>query len=230
MKRYYFSLILMVTIVVSVITSCEKDDSAVGMIVSGTLEFSERYNDEITKIQVDVLELENIGVPVFKRVTLASGEYSNGKFSLELPARIDDNYLKQNFSNENLEPYIKVSDKRVKTGIFDFRAIDFGETIKEGNGMGIYLSKDLPLVYIKSDDISTTKGLFFYADRNCSITGTEPVSSEHHTITYSMNLKRGWNIVYHTEKYMETADKQIRIEELSTETVSGLKWYVMGDF
>ena len=234
MKKYYFLLILMTAIFVVLITSCEKDETPVGMTVSGTLEFSERYNDEITKVQVDYYEPVYMG----KHVTLARGVYSNGAFSLELPAKVDVIYLNQNLSNEDLEPYFKVSNKKVKTGVFGFTATDFDEDIaksieeknKDGNGIWAYSYKTFPLVYLKRDDISTTEGLFYYADRNCSITGTLTASDGHQTITYSMHLKRGWNIVYHTDKYMETQDKQVRIEELSTKPVSGMKWYVSGDY
>ena len=236
MKRYYFSLILMTAFFAELITSCDKEDEVVGMTVSGTLEFSERYNDEITKVEVTIL---GDRFSDLKSVTLARGAYSNGAFSLKLPAKVDDMYLNQNFADEDLEPYIKVSNKMVKTGVFDFTATDFDETMansieeknKEGNGVDwVYSHKTFPLVYIKSDDTSTTEGLFYYADRNCSIIGTMTASDGHYTITYSMHLKRGWNIVYHTEKYMEAPDKQIRIDELSTQPVSVMKWYVRGDF
>jgi len=238
MKRYFLYLILLIIVIFAqVITSCNKskDDMDIGMTVSGTLEFSERYNDIITKVQVDVYEGE---YPVLKLVTLARGHYSNGTFSLELPARVEDKYLNQGLSSEDFEPYIKISDKEIKTRVFDFTATDFDEEIansideknKEGNGMWGYSYKTFPLVYIKYDDISNTEGLFFYADRDCSITGSITASDRHYTQTYSMHLKRGWNIVYHTEKYIETDDKHIRITEYSTEPVSGLKWYVRGDF
>ena len=238
MKKYYFSLILMTAIFAELITSCDKEDTAVGMTVSGNLEFSESYNDIITKVQVDVKEPVNVGVTVFKSVNLARGTYSNGAFSIELPAMVDERYLKQSFSDKDLDTYFKISDKRVKTGVFDFTATDFDETIansieeknKEGNGIWVYAYKTFPLVYIKKDDVSTTEGLFYYADKNCSINGTMTASDGHYSLTYSMHLKRGWNIVYFTEKYVETPEMQIHIEELSTKPVSGLKWYVRGDF
>ena len=240
MKRYYFSLILMTAIFAVLITSCEKDETFVGMTVTGTLEFSEQYNDKITKVQVDFREPTYLGeVPIFTQSTLARGTYSNGAFSLELPSKVDDKYLNQMLSHEDLEPYLKVSNKNVKTGMFDFTATDFDEEIakrieeknKEGNGVwASYLYKIFPLVNLKRDDISTTEGLFYYADRNCSITGTLTASDGNQTTTYSMYLKRGWNIVYHTQKYMETPDRLIHIEELSTKPISGMKWYVRGDF
>ena len=122
--------------------------------------------------------------------------------------------------------------------MFDFTATDYDEEKaksieeknKEGNGVWAYSYQTFPLVYIKRDDLSTTEGLFYYADKNCSITGTLTASDEHQTVTYSMYLKRGWNIVYHTEKYIESPDKQVRMEEFSTNQVSGMKWYVSGDF
>ena len=235
MKRYYILIILVTAIFSVLITSCEKDETNVSMTVSGTLEFSELYNDEITKVQVDFREPTYWGeVPVFTHVTLARVPYSNGAFSLELPEKVDNKYLNQKLSYEDLEPYIKVSNKNVKTGVFDFTATDFDEDIansieeknKEGNGVWTYSYKTFPLVYLKRDEISTTEGLFYYANENCSITGTLTESDGHQTITYSMHLKRGWNIVYHTQ----TQDKQMRIEELSTKSVSDMKWYVRGDF
>jgi hypothetical protein len=237
MKKYYFSLILMATIVAAAITSCEKEDTAVGMKVSGTLEFSERYNDEITKVQViipgDRFFYLGDGSSGSEQVTLASGTYFNGEFSLELPVKVDDKYLDSHLFDEEFPTNIKVSDKRVKTGAFSFSTTNLDDTkenqIPTTGGLVAYRGKVYPLVYIKSDDTSTTEGSFYYANRKCSIIGTMTSSDGHCTTTYSVHLKRGWNIVYYTEKYMETPDKRIRIEELSTQPVSGLKWYVRGD-
>ncbi len=238
MKRYCFPLILLTAIFAELITSCDKDETAVGMTVSGILEFSEQYNDKITKVQVDAYEGS-------KQITLARGPYSNGTFSLELPAKVDDKYLNQPFSKEDMGPYFEISNKNVKIGVFDFTATDFDETIansideknREGNGTWGYAYKTFPLVYKKLDDISTTEGSFYYADRSCSITGTMTTYDDlitftiEKTLTYSMHLNRGWNIVYHTTtQYMETPDKQIFINELSTKPVSGMKWYVRGGF
>ena len=240
MKKYNFSLLLMTAIFTIVATSCEKDDTAVGMTVSGTFELVseqyKQYNDEITNVEVEAFEYY---LHSGKRVVIARGPYSNGTFSLELPAIVDNIYLTNSLATEDLEPYFKVSNKKVKIGIFSFTATDYDEDIansideknKEGNGVHWgYSFKTFPLIYTKSDDISTTEGLFYYADRNCSITGSLTASDGHYTLTYSTHLKKGWNIVYHTEKYIETSDKQIRIEELSTNPVSGMKWYVRGDF
>ena len=239
MKIHYFSLTMMAVIVAAAFTSCEKEDSAVGMKVSGTLEFSERYNDEITKVQVIIpgdrfFYLVDGPSSGSEQVTLASGTYFNGEFSLELPAKVDDKYLDSHLFDEEFPTSIKVSDKRVKIGAFSFSTTNLDDSkenqIPTTGGLVVYRGKVYPLVHAKSDDISTTEGLFYYADRNCSITGTMTASDGHYTITYSVHLKRGWNIVYHTEKYMETTDKQIRIEEFSTIPVSGMKWYVRGDF
>ena len=242
MKRYYFSLLLMTAFFAGIITSCNKEnDEAVGMTVSGTFELIseqyKQYNDVITKVQVDVCEPVNVGITAFQCVTLARGPYSNGAFSITLPAMVDEKYLQSRF-DEDLPPNFKVSNKMVKTGGFNFTATDYDEETansiaeknKEGIGIWVYSYKTFPLVYIKSDEISTTEGLFYYADRNCSITGSMTASDGHYTVTYSMHLKRGWNIVYHTDKYLETTDKQIRIEELSTRPVNGMKWHVRGDY
>ena len=258
MKRYFFSLILMAAIFAAAITSCNKDDMAIGMVISGTLEFSERYNDEITKVKV-VTNMDRFSD--IRGVVLASGTYFNGDFSLELPVKVDDQYLEKRFDFEDLPPHFKVSNKNVKTGVFSISATNLDDTKTELDSRFFYLSDQnpsstdslrgsivqivyiYPLIHAKSDDKSTTEAWYLYADRNCSITGAittyDESSSEwgtgtfmvEKTLTYSMHLKRGWNIVYYTEtQYMETADKQIRIDECSTNPVNGLKWYVVYDY
>ena len=247
MKKYYFSLILMTAIFAELITSCDKDDTAVGMTVSGNLEFSERYKDKITKVEIIIPGDRFSGS---QSVILARCAYSNGTFSLELPARVDDKYLGKYLPINDLPSNYTVSDKMLKAGVFNFTATDFDETnnvqVDTGTGIGVnisHLSTVYLLVFAKSDEQSITEAMFLYADRNCSIIGSMTVSDEESsefgtetfmvekTLSYFMHLKRGWNIVYHTEtQYMETSDKQIRIDELSTEPVSGMKWYVREDF
>ena len=220
MKRGYFSLILVTAIFAELITSCDKidDDTAVGMTISGTLEFSERYNDEFTKLVMVVREPMDMGVIVFKRVELARGTYFDGAFSIELPATIDEKYL-QTFFTEDIPPKFKVSDKGVKTGIFSISISSFKdkEDLPDMPGVGIgQLYQEYELIYAKSDDKSTTEALLYYADRKCSITGT--IGND----TFSVNLKRGWNFLFAIETEL--------IKEYSTYPVSGLKWYVSGDF
>lgn len=248
--------ILLAAIVVAVITSCDKVDkneSAEGITVSGTLEFSERY-DEITTVEVSVLEQPNEdNSPIFfSRAILARGPYSNGDFSIKLPEKVDDKYLiRIPYSKKGFESYFEVSGESVKTVTLFFSITTFDEEMakivdeknKEGNGVYGYLYKEFPLVYMKKDDISTTEGGYCYADRNFSITGSITIQDEgslewstetfmiEKTVAYSMHLKQGWNIVYYTQtEYMETPDKQIRKTESTTNPVSGLKWYVRGDF
>jgi hypothetical protein len=225
----------MIAIFAGMIASCDKeDDAAVGMTISGTLEFNEKYdNDEITKVQIAIREpVTDNGITLFKNVVLASGAYSDGIFSLELPAMVDDKYLGAHLLDEDFPPSIKVSNKNVKTGVFSISTSNFDDTKQiptTGGLVSVLTSKVYPLVYVKKDDKSITEAILLYADRKCSITGSMTMSDE--TITYSVHLKRGWNILYETRpEYMESADKQIRREECTTNPISGLKWYVHWDF
>ena len=220
MNRYYFSLILMTAIVATVLTfSCEKEDMTVSMTVSGTLEFGERYNDEFTKVVIVVREPTDMGGIIgFNRVELARGTYTNGAFSIELPAKIDEKYL-QSLLTEDMPPKFKVSDKKVKTGIFSISISSFKdmEDLPDTPGMGVgQIYKEYELIYAKSDDESTVEAMLYYADRKCSITGI--IGDD----VFSVNLKKGWNFLYET--------KTESINEYSTNPVSGLKWYVRYDF
>lgn len=228
----------------SLITSCDKDYTAAGMTVSGTLEFSERYNDEITKVEVVVREQAGEGFPgsAYKQVTLADGKYLNGYFSLKLPAKVDDKYLPEpHFNFEGLPSNFKVSDRNVKTGVFSFSTTNRDESgenqIPGTGGLAGYLVKVYPLVYAKSDDRSVTEAMFLYADRKCSIIGATTVYDKLPEITVerttvcSMHLKKGWNVLYFTQtEFMEKPDRQVHRDEFSTYPVSGLKWYVHWDF
>jgi hypothetical protein len=209
----------MTAIVVAVLTSCEKEEMEASVTISGTLEFSERYNDEFTKVVIVVQEpMDMGGITVFNRNELARGIYSNGSFSIELPARVDEKYLQSRFT-EDIPPKFKVSDKKVKTGIFSISISSFKdmEDLPDIPGVGGgEIFKDYELIYAKSDDRSTVQAMLYYADRKCSITGT--LGND----VFSVNLKKGWNFLYETETEL--------INEYSTNPVSGLKWYVIYDF
>ena len=142
---------------------------------------------------------------------IASTNYSNGGFTLTLPAVLDDKFL------YTFEEYgnIKVSDENAKISDFEGGARGY-----DSNNEMIHR---IDLVG-KNNDLFTFV-FFVYADRDVTITGSherECGSSE----TLNVSLKRGWNRVYSTAKYTENVSKY----EISTKSVSGLKWYFFDDW
>ena len=195
-----------------IFTSCDKDDENQGGSSISKIEVSINNNDlddDITEVRA-VLDESNGYV-------IASCEYINGKFILDLPPTVEEKYLYP-FSTEEMEEdfpvEIKISDPNAKTTSIMIMSYD-----ESDNHLGYFHYEK----YINNDDIYTeTETEVVYADRNVSLTGSFSVTEEGVTVSckVSAHLKKGWNYVYMT--FSET-EKSLSLEMTTTEP-SGMKW------
>ncbi|MDR0510754.1 MAG: hypothetical protein LBH06_06650 [Rikenellaceae bacterium] len=113
--------------------------------------------------------------------TLATGSYTNGKLTIELPATPEAEFL-QSFTEEEMEGFITISDNAAKkTSHVILIAYDAnGYTIGEFKLIG-------------SNTTTDVEGGYTYADRAFTISGSEG----NHTV--SLSFKKGWNITYIVE-------------------------------
>jgi len=129
---------------------------------------------------------------------IKSVAYQNGSFTIDFPETVNDKYLSQ----INIADGITVSDVDAK-----WASVEFGG-YQSGQYIGVFYNAKL------SKSIYT-EAAFLYVDRDCTIKG----SHKKGTITESYNviLKKGWNIIYGT-------DKGNSITYIS-KNPGGLKWY-----
>ena len=157
---------------------------------------------------------------------------------MKLPSTVNDKYLKR-LNDHFPESVIVNCDKNTKLEFFPIMTLDMNDNL--------FYS----LVYAKLNGKLITEARYMYADNDCSITGInvntykqlnifydneteEFIAKEYtveETVTYSISLKKGWNIIYRIEKENKSeGDNKLIKLEMTTKAVSGLKWYVSKDF
>jgi hypothetical protein len=147
---------------------------------------------------------------------LASGNYSNGGFTLTLPTP-DDKYLGE-IAEDLAGGSVKVSDKNARAFTFS----NIGAFNSTGQNVG--------RLYYRNETTGTVC-TFFYADRDVTVTGSETVTEKgengskdyYYTYNYSVSLKSGWNKVYIVVRDGTSANTSIIT--FTTQAISGLKWY-----
>ncbi|MDR2621645.1 MAG: hypothetical protein LBC48_03575 [Dysgonamonadaceae bacterium] len=198
-------------------SSCDKDDDDNGgfnnMVQDNTItavvENGNNYNDKIDTVKIRAWD-ENTS----SYKTLASTDYSNGGFTLQLPATVSDHYLYELFGDDEIPEGVSVSNLDVKT---------LDEEI------GAYQSDS---EYSIGEFYHGTKdwyGMLIYVDGDVNVTGsfTETEYDEYddktytEKIKYNVHLKKGWNIAY----AKETEKGTLREYEVSSQVPSGAKWY-----
>jgi len=162
--------------------------------------------------------------------------YSNGGFSINLPATIDNTYLL---------PVIDVDEDDQSLSwatVSDNTAVGNGINI-EGYESGSYMG-DFYYGTASQNQTSTSisvymsEGTYIYVDKNVTITGstTETDVSDGLTVnvksTINATLKKGWNIMYYTISISANGNDGIANGTLSitTKDPGGLKWYYEDDY
>jgi hypothetical protein len=170
--------------------------------IKATVENGSNYNDKIDIVQV---------IGTGSEAIIASATYSNGGFTLNLPATVDAKYLRTRFSD--YPSGIKVSDTNTKT--FDFVDVS---AYKNGKSVGYFE------YYAAVSDDSEVATVFIYVDRNVNINGSITNKDEYdETITYdNVSLKKGLNKMY--VKETDSEKNKIYTQVVTMTEPSGLKW------
>ena len=148
-----------------------------------------------------------------KEYVVAEADFKNDGFTINLPATLDAKYL---IPIEELigTSTITISNKSANvstfvTGIGGFNSVN-EQIFVFGNA--------------KEDDNTMSAMSWIYADGDVSISGNFTRPGHWDTnFTYSLNLTKGWNVAYVTER--EDDDEEATYYVITSSTVSGLKWF-----
>jgi hypothetical protein len=209
MKKKYLKMAFFCLFTVVALSSCNKDEDE-GSIntITAVVENGSSYN---ALIDVVKLEVESSSSS-YELKTLTDAEYKDGGFTIILPESVSSQYLELPFGDDDdiIPKGITVSNKNAKGASAYLIAYKSNKLVGE--------------FYLESGDWS---GGLIYIDSDVSITGTatETETWEGETYTekfnYSVNLKRGWNMVY--TKITENSNNFVL--EATTTAPSGAKWY-----
>jgi hypothetical protein len=217
MKRNFFMMAFVCLFTVVALSSCSKDDddengksgSIPDNTITATVENGNSYNS-----QIDIVKAEIWDYSTGESHVLASAEYKDGGFKLVLPASVGSQYLEL-LDEEDIPAGITVSNKNVKSAsVYELDAY------KSGDRAGwLY------------NETGNWEGSLMYVDGDVTVTGTETdtdswedsegTHTETWIIQYSVNLKKGWNMVY----IKETESGNTETIEVTTTAPAGAKWY-----
>jgi hypothetical protein len=151
--------------------------------------------------------------------------YVNGGFTLDLPASVDDKYLYTFDEKFDVLPEsIKVSNPNVKM-------TDPSLSAYKWDPEATYNPVTVGYIYYGTTDI-LWRGNLWYVDGDVTITGSSKVERTvdglqiSKTTVYSINAKKGWNIVYKNEVHTDTETTESETETHTTNAPAGAKWYL----
>ena len=209
MKKFFVNqLVIAALAVVAAFTSCDKDkdkDENGGSTV-----------DEITAEKVenaadfsDVKTVKLMSYDGNESVEIASADFTDGGFTLDLPATVASKYpITYIFGDQrkDIPSNVTVSNKNAK--------------ILQGVGSIHGLNSDGEIIahfhYMKEEGNTVYGTYWTYTDSDVIINGTETFEIDAYSKIYSLALKKGWNVVYASETETKA--------ELKTTPISGLKW------
>ena len=210
MNRQFLTLITAAMILMAAFASCKKDrtggdDNGGGggsnnpSIINAKVVGGDDYNGKIITVKALLEGVDDDYVA-------ASGKYENGGFWLSLPRTVPEQYLisiSYFFDYEDFEGTI--SDWEAKIGLL---------------WIGAYNSQDEEIgEFWCTDDENEVAASYIYVDRNLTIKGHHPYSSDE----FDFSCTKGWNIFYEVEreyhKYLLTTKKPLG---------ANLKWYYDG--
>ena len=111
---------------------------------------------------------------------VASGEYKNNGFKLDLSKAVPDKYLE---CVGDIPASIVVSDKNAKVTNLEIHAYN-----SSGDEIGTFYF----------EDVNEIEATYIYADRNFTIKGeyTENYEDYTYTMKFDCSFKKGWNLIY----------------------------------
>ena len=172
--------------------------------ITAQVENGNSYNSVIQLVKAEIWDDEADELAV-----IATGNYSNGGFTMVLPATVKNSLLIAVKEWWDELQNIVISNNNTK--------ITYFEDVIGYNSAG---EEVYSFVHNKHNEEGINAFVYYvYADNDVTITG-----SNYHIIC-NMSLKKGWNIVYIT-----VAETENGKSEMTTNAVSGLKWFCTKDF
>jgi hypothetical protein len=221
MKKFLkFQILIAAMLACSLMVACGDDDNGDGWFngtISGTVENANEFPN-VRRIAATISFSED------DRISLAYGNFSNGRFTITLPQTMDARYL------EDISDFSFIDAGKLPDNISNRNARlgTFWNLIGISSSSGAFSWDDwvTEVKYGKLHDDGdwlSTWVRFVYSDSNVTITGshTERGTSWEETYSYDLSLKRGWNRIYCTYKYESGSE----LYSFSSKSVSGLRWY-----
>ena len=193
----------------------DDDDDKGGFKIVGKLDDASHLGDVKT---VKFILWDNVAD---KGVSIAEADFNNGDFTLILPETIDPKIL-SSIKDAEFPPSVTISSSNPD-------AKGSGEYYIEGyNSAGKHIAN---FGYVKVIDNTKSYMGWMYVDSDVSIKGTATDEEDYYGVfyeynnTYSLDLKKGWNVFYVSDARTEQDGKRIENFEMRTDgAISGLKW------
>ena len=215
MKSFFVKQLIIATLSVAIVSGIVETDTiqitppTIDKITA-TVEYGKEFDNKIVKVQLELWDEP-------KPVVLATGAWSKGGFTIELPETVDAKYLEPIAECDFGIP-VTFSNKNTKI---------LSEYIHEGSASVNGYNKDDEFVCafmlsISRGDDYPFGAIYMYADSDVNISG----SGKSHfgfDIVYSLTLMKGWNIVYITDTFINFNFVK-RDYTSSIRNASGLKW------
>jgi hypothetical protein len=204
MKKDFLKTVLACLLTIVALSACKKDEEGEPYIITAAVENGDRYNTMIDAVRAEIEYDEQK-----EGYRIANAEYQNGGFTIILPAKVNSLYLVP--LEDDIPDGLLISNLNAKTVNISLNAY------KSNDNVGAF--------YLWSEG---WEGLFIYADRDVSIAGDYDDYYSEEGITYtemynlSMDLEKGWNIVYAKATQIKYNTYLI---EMTTEAPYEAKWY-----
>jgi hypothetical protein len=213
-----------------VFTSCEEGgyetfgNSSIS-VINAKVEDGEKYNSKISVVKMtgnyDFDTTYGFDAGFYsdqnadpKTIVLATGTYSNGGFTINLPATVDEKYLSPIVWVEegwHEGGNVKCSDSNAKC-VWVINILGFSKQDSDREVVVFYYE----INSCDFDSDTNAEGHFVYVDRNVTITGSGDGGDKYY---YNVSLKKGWNIYY--GNYGRQDDRM----KVTNNVPSGLKWW-----
>jgi hypothetical protein len=190
----------------------------VSLLAAATFSACSNDNDDdeggatgaITELTIDVenagdIDADTVKVGVDGGV-VASVPYPKGKFTLKLPATVDEKYLY--LLVWDLSDEVTVSNRSVK--------------IREAHVSASKLGKHVGYFHYRTGmQEGDWRCSLTYVNGDVTVTGTKD-TKKGSVVSYNLHLKKGWNM-----EYVKDMGESV---EITTTAPSGLKWYYTAGF
>jgi len=192
MKKKFIKLALVAAMLTGIFAACNKEKN------------ESNSNEDITVVNATNVMNSSSNIATVKALAypngemIASTEYKNDGFKLNLPATVSDNYLHGIYWEEFNYWFTQyVTDKKAKWGTIDFVAYN-----NAGERMGEFY-----IVYRSNVSELFVKSMYVYVDRDCTAKGEE-------MFKYNCTFKKGWNILHLVNDHELTTQKPSEIINL----------------
>jgi len=213
------------------LSGCDKDkdkdkdnDNDTIEKITAIFENFEEYNDVIEEVRMVTWVPK--GQYEYDKVTVATGKYRNG-FTVELPKTIDTKYL--TLINDDILKSVNVSNKNAKLAYFySFYGYDkYGEPVVIEYGT----DEDYHINFSSGRRDNYYQVMYVYADSDVSISGTKTAENQSEKTVYSINFRKGWNIMYQSAGVWEFKDGKTTYTFIqTTELAIGEIIWIIGNF